>query len=48
MVHIGKLAFLDNEIRSLSRARRRVYTGKRRIVQQRLTNLITDGVRAEV
>jgi AcrR family transcriptional regulator len=48
MAHSGKLAFLDNEIRALGPANRRASAAKRRLVQQRLVDALTDGVQAGV
>lgn len=48
MAHSGKLAYLDNDIRALGPANRRAYTAKRRIVEQRMIDVIADGVHAGI
>ena len=48
MAHSGKLCYLDNDIRALGPANRRAYTAKRRIVEQRMIDVIADGVHAGI
>jgi AcrR family transcriptional regulator len=48
MAHSGKLAYLDNDIRALGPANRRAYTAKRRVVEQRMIDVIADGEHAGI